>query len=361
MIGASKKGPLNEPTLVTSFPEFLKLFGDYLTKDYGNFRYLPHSVEGFFLNGGKRVYIIRVADDKEDDETKAVSEQSIIGEDSTVAKDRTGLFALKNIDEISLVSIPNGTSQRIQNALIAHCEDMKNRFAILDSIKNSNLEQIKKQRSLIDSKYAALYYPWINIKDSISGKILCSPPSGHICGIFARTDLTYGVHKTPANEIVRGAHSLERHNTEIKQNELNLIGINCIREFKEKGIRVWGARTISSNPQFKYVNVSRLIHYLENSIEKGTQWVVFEPNTERLWARVKQTINEFLTRVWKDGALMGNTAEEAFFVKCDRTTMTQYDIDTGKLVVLIGVAPVKPGEFMIFRIAQSQGGSEVSE
>jgi phage tail sheath protein FI len=361
MIGPTQKGPLNKPTLITSFSQFLQLFGGFLAEDYGAFRYLPYSVEGFFLNGGERVYVTRVGTERMDHNEKVVSEKSIIGENSAIAKNKTGLYTLTNIDEISLVTIPNGTSQRIQNALIEHCKQMKNRFAILDSIQNADLEQIIKQKSLIDSKNAALYYPWITIKDPISAKILCVPPSGHICGIFAQNDIARGVHKAPANEIVRGALSLQRNDAEIKQNELTPIGVNCLVDFKERGIRVWGARTTSSEPQWKYVNVRRLVLYLETSIERGIQWAVFEPNNERLWARVKQAINEFLYRIWADGALKGNTPEEAFFVKCDSTTMTQNDINDGRLIIVIGVAPMKPAEFYIFRIAQWQGGSEVSE
>jgi len=180
-------------------------------------------------------------------------------------------------------------------------------------------------------------------------------------GIFSRSDQDRGVHKAPANEVVRGAVGLKYLLNTGEQDILNPIGVNCIRSFPGRGIRVWGARTLSSNTLWKYINVRRLFLFLEESIEEGTQWVVFEPNDEKLWARVKQTITQFLTRVWKDGALMGTTTEEAFFVRCDRTTMTQDDIDNGRLIVLIGVAPVKPAEFVIFRIAQWQGGSEVSE
>jgi hypothetical protein len=187
------------------------------------------------------------------------------------------------------------------------------------------------------------------------------PPSGYLAGIYARTDSQRGVHKAPANEVIRGALDLKVSVTKGEQDVLNPLGINCIRAFPGRGIRVWGARTTASDTLWKYVNVRRLFLYLEESIEEGTQWVVFEPNDEKLWARVKQTITQFLTRVWKDGALMGSIPDEAFFVKCDKTTMTQDDIDNGRLIVLIGVAPVKPAEFVIFHIAQWQGGSEVSE
>ena len=289
------------------------------------------------------------------------------GKDDPEPQKRTGLYTLKNIDEISIVAIPGITTQHMQNKLIIHCETMKDRFAVLDSIEKADLDKIQTQRNLYDSKYAALYYPWIRVFDPLTKKRINVPPSGHICGIYARNDVGRGVHKAPANEIVKGALGLEEFNgikrviTKGQQDILNPRGVNCIRAFPGRGIRVWGARTTSSDPLWKYINVRRLFLFLEESIEEGTQWVVFEPNDEKLWARVKQSITNFLTKVWKDGALMGTTPEEAFFVKCDSTTMTENDIANGRLICIIGVAPVKPAEFVIFRIAQWAGGSEISE
>ena len=290
------------------------------------------------------------------------------GKDSPEPADRKGLYTLKNVDEVSIVAIPGITTQHLQNKLIIHCETtMKDRFAVLDSEEKANLDRIQKQRNRYDSKYAALYYPWIRVFDPRSRKRTNVPPSGYMCGIYARSDIERGVHKAPANEIVRGALGLEEFDgvkriiTKGQQDILNPLGVNCIRAFRGRGIRVWGARTISSDSLWKYINVRRLFIFLEESIEDGTQWVVFEPNDEKLWARVRQTITQFLTSVWRDGALMGTTPGEAFFVKCDRTTMTQDDIDNGRLIVLIGVAPVKPAEFVIFRIAQWAGGSAATE
>lgn len=277
----------------------------------------------------------------------------------------TGLQAFKNIDDVNIIAIPGITVQELQNELIIHCDTlMKDRFAVLDSIENSDLTKIKEQRNLYDSKYAALYYPWLNVFDTISQNQINVPPSGHICGVYARSDTERGVHKAPANEKINGILGLEKvGNTERiitkgHQDTLNPLGINCIRSFPGRGVRVWGARTISSDSLWKYINVRRLFLYIEESIDEGTQWVVFEPNDEKLWARVKQTITQFLTQVWTDGALMGTTSEQAFFVKCDRTTMTQNDIDNGRLIVQIGVAPVKPAEFVIFRIAQWTAGAK---
>jgi len=283
------------------------------------------------------------------------------GKESDEPKERTGLYTFKNIDEINIVAVPGIVSQHIQNKIVSHCENMKDRFGVLDPTDGATLDDIQKQRNLYDSEYAALYYPWIKVFNPLSKKNEPIPPSGHIIGVYARSDIERGVHKAPANEKLNGVIELGQTITTGQQDILNPKGINCIRAFPGRGIRVWGARTLSSDPLWKYINVRRLFLYLEESIDEGTQWVVFEPNSEILWARVKQTITNFLTRVWKDGALMGTTPEEAFFVKCDRTTMTQDDIDKGRLICLIGVAPVKPAEFVIFRIAQWTGGSEASE
>jgi phage tail sheath protein FI len=291
------------------------------------------------------------------DGVSGITDETIIGVDSEEPAERTGLYTLKNIDPISIIAIPNGTSQDIQNAMIIHCELMKDRFAVLDPVKNHDLTGIQEQRSLYDSKYAALYYPWINVNDPYSEDVLTVPPSGHICGIYARSDTERGVHKAPANEVVRGVLSLERRIVKGQQDILNPLGVNCLRVFEGRGLRVWGARTISSDTLWKYINVRRLFLFLEESIDEGTQWVVFEPNDPKLWARVRATVTEFLTRVWKDGALFGKAPEEAFFVKCDETTMTQDDRNNGRLIILIGVAPVRPAEFVIFRIAQLTGSA----
>lgn len=275
---------------------------------------------------------------------------------------RKGLSGLAEIDEISIVYSPNALAvEGLVEALISHCETLRDRFAIIDAKQGSSKISELKPRDKYDTKYAAFYYPWIKVINPETGLLQLVPPGGHIAGIYARTDTEKGVHKAPANETIRGIAGLEFIINKQEQDILNPRGVNCIRAFPGRGIRVWGARTLSSDPLWKYINVRRLFLFLEESIEKGTQWVVFEPNDERLWARVKQSITNFLTKVWKDGALMGSTPEEAFFVKCDRTTMTQDDIDNGRLICIIGVAPVKPAEFVIFRIAQWAGGSEISE
>ncbi|MCP5053647.1 MAG: phage tail sheath family protein [bacterium] len=263
----------------------------------------------------------------------------------------TGLLAFKEVDDISILCAPNENDiQGLTGALVAHSELMKDRFTIIQAGQSAG--PIGKLLPPTDSKYAAFYYPWLNVVDPLTQNLKLVPPGGHMAGIYARSDIERGVHKAPANEVVRGVSSLQFALSKAKQDVLNPRGVNCIRVFTGRGIRIWGARTISSDPLWKYINVRRLFLYIEESIEKGTQWVVFEPNNEALWARVAQTISQFLTGVWKTGALMGTSAGEGFFVKCDRTTMTQDDIDNGRLVCVIGVAPTKPAEFVIFRIAQ---------
>lgn len=354
-VGMAEQGDLDKPTLVTSWAQFVATFGRY-TDDQP---YLAPAVFGFFANGGGRCYVVRVAD--------SATDGDYVGTDGGPGS-RTGLQAFNEVDEVTIVCVPGITSQTVQTAMITHCESQKDRFCILDTAEDADLDAVQDQRDNVVSErgYAALYYPWIKVAvetlDATSGKIKLEekfiPPSGYVAGVFARSDTERGVHKAPANEIVRGALELKVAITKGEQDILNPKGINCIRAFPGRGIRVWGARTTASDNLWKYVNVRRLFLYLEESIDEGTQWVVFEPNDEKLWARVRQSVSEFLTRVWRDGALMGKTPEEAFFVKCDRTTMTQNDIDTGKLICIIGVAPVKPAEFVIFRIAQWTAGAK---
>ncbi|MFQ5857715.1 MAG: phage tail sheath family protein [Anaerolineae bacterium] len=291
-------------------------------------------------------------------------DEAFIGQDLGPGQ-RSGIQALTDIDQISIVSVPGKTAQAIHNALIIHCENLMDRFAVLDPSEGVDIQEVQDFRNLYDTKYAALYYPWLTVRDALVSADRNIPPSGHIIGVYARTDIERGVHKAPANEVIRGIVGLEQIINKGEQDILNPSpnNINVLRDFRARGrgYRVWGARCITSDSDWKYVNVRRLFIFLEESLEEGTQWVVFEPNDEPLWARVRQSVTNFLTRVWRDGALMGTTPEEAFFVKCDRTTMTQDDIDNGRLIMLIGVAPVKPAEFVIIRIGQWVGGSEVEE
>ncbi len=264
-----------------------------------------------------------------------------------------GLKAIEAIDEISILLVPDEVNMRpISTAVLNQCELLKDRFAIISS--DLGLSDVAPIQPTRDSSYGAFYYPWIRIYDPSVNDTRLIPPSGHVAGIYARTDVERGVHKAPANEIIRGAVDLEFPVPKGNQDLLNPRGVNCARDFRSdgRGIRLWGARTMSSNGEWKYINVRRLFLFVEESIDEGTQWVVFEPNDEPLWARVRRSITNFLISVWRSGALMGVTQEEAFFVKCDRTTMTQDDIDNGRLICYIGIAPVKPAEFVIFRISQ---------
>jgi hypothetical protein len=355
-VGMAEKGENDKAALITNWGQFTEKFGRYTTTQ----PYLAPAIYGFFANGGSRCFVVKVKD--------GAADGDYVGTDGGPGK-RTGLQAFNEIDEVNIVCIPGVTSDTVQKAMISHCEGMKDRFCILDPAENATVAEVQthKEKVVSEKGYAALYYPWVKapVETLKTGKIALEdqfvPPSGYVAGIYARSDTERGVHKAPANEIVRGTLEIKLAITKGEQDILNPKGINCIRAFPGRGIRVWGARTTASDALWKYVNVRRLLLYIEESIEEGTQWVVFEPNSEKLWGRVRATITEFLTRVWKDGALMGTKVEEAFFVKCDRTTMTQDDIDNGRLICVIGVAPVKPAEFVIFRIAQWAGGSAVTE
>ena len=275
--------------------------------------------------------------------------------------ERSGLTGFEYTDEINFLCAPDDHAiEGLYDKVVDHCEKLKDRFAILQSKESDAPSRIGSMLPPRPSDYAAFYYPWINIIDPRTNREKLIPPGGQVAGIYARSDIERGVWKAPANEIVRGARSLQFTISTGQQDILNPRGINVIRAFPGRGIRVWGARTTSNNPLWKYINVRRLFLFLEESVEESTQWVVFEPNNEQLWARIKQTITAFLVPVWRTGALMGTTPEEAFFVKVDRTTMTQNDIDTGKLIVIIGVAPTKPAEFVIFRFTQFTANAEAA-
>jgi phage tail sheath protein FI len=292
------------------------------------------------------------------------------------AADRTGLSGLEAIDSVTMLAVPDLMAayqqgavdldgvQAVQLKMIAHCELMGDRVAILDAPPGLNAQQVREwrvEKVRYDSKYATLYWPWVKVFDPLAGQPMFMPPSGAMAGIWARSDDTRGVHKAPANEVIRGVLEPELLLTKGEHDQLNPQGINCIRAFPGRGVRVWGARTLSSDPAWRYLNVRRLFNYIEKSILDGTQWVVFEPNDVALWERVKRTINAFLVRVWRDGALFGATPAEAFYVKCDAETNPSEVIDAGQLVVEIGIAPVKPAEFVVFRIAQFSGGTSLAE
>ncbi|MEA2588619.1 MAG: uncharacterized protein QOH66_1546 [Actinomycetota bacterium] len=286
------------------------------------------------------------------------------GATDPVDNSKTGLVAFEDIEDISIVAAPGATLDyeaspslqqqglTIANLLISHCERMRYRIAVLDSGNAQTLTQVRAMRAQIDSKYAAFYYPWVLILDPVTQEEIPLPPSGFVSGIYARNDIQRAVYKAPANEVVTLAIGFEKTLNKGQQDILNPEGINGFRFFSGRGYRLWGARTATSDPEWKYVNLRRYFAYLEHSIDRGTQWAVFEPNGELLWSNVQRTIQNFLLNEWKMGALLGSRPEEAYFVKCDRSTMTQNDLDNGRLVCLIGVAPLRPAEYVIFRIGQ---------
>jgi phage tail sheath protein FI len=302
-------------------------------------------------------------------EGDAVSPGTLAGEPADpddASRPATGLAALAEVEDIAIVASPDAVrfgipgQKTATDDLIAHCEAPKAyRIAIVDPPADSSISQVREFRSQFDTTRAALYYPWVEIVDptakvdpGAAPATLQLPPLGFTAGIYARSDTQRGVHKAPANEVVLGITKFALNVTFDRQSVLNPEGINALRFFEGRANRVWGARTMSSDPEWKYVNVRRLFAFLEHSIDRSTQWAVFEPNNERLWANIRQSIEDFLVTVWRTGALMGTKPEEAFFVRCDRSTMSQNDLDNGRMICLIGVAPTYPAEFVIFRIGQ---------
>jgi phage tail sheath protein FI len=291
-----------------------------------------------------------------------ISAADFIGEDRGAGM-RTGIQSFLDNDVVSIIAVPGVTDPNVQLTLVAHCENLASRFAVLDMPREARkVQDLINHRDIFDTNYAAMYHPWLSVFDPLDKKNIAVPPSGSVMGIYARSDNTRGVHKAPANEVVRGCIGLDTQFNKGEQDILNPKGINLIRSFPGQGIRVWGARTATSNPSWKYVNVRRLFIFIEESIRANTNWAVFEPNDEVLWVRVQRTISVFLENLWRGGSLAGTAPEEAFFVNIGRDTMSQDDIDNGRLICVIGVAPVKPAEFVIFRISQktaeAAGGGE---
>jgi phage tail sheath protein FI len=360
---------LNVPVAVSNWGQFDREFIDENSPSTD----LARAVYGFFLNGGSRCYVVNIGQGN-----------SIAGD----ARKRTGITALETVDEAKIIAAPGYTDILSYEALISHCEKMGDRFAILDAPDPvDNLDALKKvgtagsspsagegdekkKKAALEAAYrprqtacAAFYYPWIFAGDPMSsGSIVKTPPSGHLAGVYARTDATRGVHKAPANEPIRGALDLSFKVTHAEQGELNAAGVNIIRFFADAGIRVWGARTLAEeSSEWRYISVRRLFNMVEQSIQDGTRWIVFESNDSRTWKAIERDIRAFLTLVWRDGALKGDTPDQAFFVKCDDETNPPEVIDAGRLITEIGIAPVKPAEFIIFRISQWIGGGPEEE
>lgn len=364
---------VNEPVPLVNWSQFVRSFvqeGDVSTP-------LANAVQGFFLNGGTRCYVVN------------------IGANGTLSGNGSGLDALARIAEIAMVAAPGYIDAASHDALITHAEGLGTCIAILDGPDAvSDVEALTRVAEVESSKpaataasgdaaatdkperkptskkghrgresargYAAQYFPHIRVRDALDPtRIVDVPPSGHIAGIYARTDGERGVHKAPANTTIRGALGVTQNLTRAEQDVLNPVGVNAIRFFPGQGVTIWGARTLAkSASNWRYINVRRLFIMAEESIRRGTEWVVFEPNDETLWKNISRDVSAFLTLLWRQGALMGSR-EQAFFVKCDAETNTQEDIDAGRVVTLIGMAPVKPAEFVIFRIGQSAAGTTV--
>ena len=356
----------NEAVAINNWSQFLREFAE----ESASSTPLSNAVFGFFQNGGTRCYVVNVGRDN-----------PITG----TGQERSGLGVLEQIDEIAIVAAPGYTDAASYDALLGHCERMEDRVAILDApetvptlnrltevatveadggesdeddAENSSEDGLRPRQS--EGGYGAFYYPWITVRDPLSSEIVNVPPSGHIAGIWARSDASRGVHKAPANETIRGALNVSYQLTRGEQAELNPAGINCIRLFQDEGIKVWGARTVAdSSSEWRYLNVRRLFNMIKESIAESTRWIVFEPNDPTLWKSIRRDVSAFLTLQWREGALMGSTPEEAFFVKCDEETNPPEVIDAGTVITRIGIAPVKPAEFVVFRLSQYQGGTEI--
>lgn len=360
-VGECADGPIaGLPHLVTSFKEFQHTFGsleDLVQDGTPRLNHLAHAVRLFFENGGQRACIARIS--RADGLPATPTEFTGSGSGPSA----TGLAALGEVEDIAIVVAPGAGSlaaaedcRVVRQSLLDHCEKHRYRFAILSGSPDLDADGIRQVRAEHDSSQGALYFPWLVVQDptDTTGRPseLMLAPDGALAGIYARTDSDRGVHQAPANVEVRGILRFSQSVDAQQQEVLNPEGINCLRSFAGRGHLVWGARTMSFDSEWRYVNVRRTMIYLEHSIDRGLQWVVFEPNQEQLWERVRQAIETFLQSAWKAGALLGSTPGEAFFVKCDRTTMTKADLDHGRLVGLIGMAPSHPAEFTVLGFSQ---------
>ena len=316
-------------------------------------------VEQIFGQGTKSGTLILAGGS--DGSIAAVTAGTFIGVDNGPGK-RTGIQAFLENDNVSMMAVPGITMPDVVVSLVSHCENMKSRFAVIDMPYDLiKTKELAEYREMIDSTYAAMYHPWVQVFDRSTQKAGFFPPSGSVMGVYARTDIARGVHKAPANETVMCTDLSVNYNKG-EQDILNPLGVNLIRKLPGQGIRIWGARTASSNSAFKYVNVRRLFIYVEESIKANTNWVVFEPNDTTLWTRVNITISSFLDTLWRSGMLAGATPEESYFVEIGASTMTHDDIKNGRLICNIGIAPSRPAEFVIFRVtqytAEAGGGAE---
>ncbi|MHB1007955.1 MAG: phage tail sheath family protein [Propionibacteriaceae bacterium] len=365
--GGKAGAPHGEPVSITTWTEYANTFlGE------GPMTPLSHAVNGFFLNTQGRCYVLDIGDGA-----------------LTGTATSPGLSVLEPIDDIAIVAAPGYTDPASYEAVIAHCEKMRDRVAILDAVpdgkdpmgytrvateaapaaapadgdappagRRSAAVEAYRPRS---SDFAAVYHPWLTVKDLVTGESVAAPPSGYMAGVWARTDASRGVFKAPANTPIRGVIGVQRRIAPQEQGELNDAGVNVIRVVGRGDILPWGARMLSSDAQWRYINVRRLFCMVEEAIADGTQWIVFEPNDKPLWNMIKRDVTAFLLGLWRDGALAGSKPEEAFFVKCDAETNPADVVDAGRVVAWVGLAPVKPAEFIVFQVSQFSGGTTTEE
>lgn len=368
-VGPTHSGPAEPPTqALASYAEFEALYGGLQDLVFEGMagpvcHHLAHAARAYFDNGGRRLHVARAFTPGALPGTQRAPDANAYA---------AALQSLDALDDVATVAAPGHSAwyvtgqpdlyKGIRQALLAHVSaPQRHRVAVLDAPPDIGLTALKALRAEVDCSHAALYHPWVVVANprydpqagpgSTEPAELTLPPSGFVCGIYARSDTERGVHKAPANEVVVGALRFSVAIGQAGQEILNPLGVNCLRAFTGRGNRVWGARTLSSDPEWRYVNVRRYVDYLEASIERSLQWAVFEPNAEPLWARVRGVVSDFLLTGWQAGALLGSKPQDAYFVRCDRSTLTQADLDQGRLVCELGVAMLKPAEFLILRIA----------
>lgn len=346
-LGYAEQGPIGEPKLLSLWPQFQDLYGAPMPTGY-----LAHAVRGFFENDGLFCYVMRL-----EDRAQPLNDL------------RVGLDRIRALDGIDLVCVPDaarpasdGTRPSIdavatlQQEVLDHCRLLGDRFAILDGVYAAEAAAIEAQRGQLHGDYGAFYVPWV----AIDGKPTYVPPCGHVAGIYSRTDQRVGVHKAPANEVVEGVYDLRIALTDGEHGRLNERGVNCLRAFPGRGIRVWGARTLSDDPAWTYINARRLFVTVGRRLERLMQDVTFAPNDIRLWVRIMRELTAYFDDLFRQGALKGRTAEEAFFVKCDGETNTPEVRDAGMVVTEIGLAPATPGEFIVVRVIHGPSGVTIT-
>lgn len=331
----------NVATPVHSFLEFEQRFGGTgpLVDGNGNnvVNYVAHGAKVFFENGGRKLFVAATPN-------------------WSVADFERALTALESVADIGLVAAPGYSTLAVDNypamssAMVRHAEKMRHRFALIDPPPGRRGFDLVHLRNQFSSNQAVMYTPWVCVDDTSSSSTVTLPPSPFVAGIIARVDLQRGIYQAPANELIKGAIGLEQEITDQEQSLLHPLGINALRYLSDKGYLVWGARTLSDDPEWKYVNVRRYFVYLEQSISRGIQWAVFEPNAEALWDQLRQSISDFMYSEWQRGGMQGAKTDEAFFVRCDRSTMTTQDLSDSRTICMVGFAPTKPAEFIIFRV-----------